>query len=108
MTANIPECEAIEPPLPAEMIRFAEDVAFVTHLIGLHTELQATKHQVHTQGTTVSVEVEGSHYEARAWRHALAGRICSSHIDLYGVRRQLVIGPRGITVNVVEYPAVTE
>lgn len=108
MTAEVPECEAIEPPAPVSMMQLAEDLAYVTHLIGLHTELQATKHTVHTDGTLIKVEVEGSYYEARAWRHALAGRICESHIDLHGVRRQLVIGSRGIAVNVVEYPAVTE
>ena len=72
------------------------DLAYVENLIVSNTVLQATRHRVAVVGGKVAVEVEGSHREARAWR------IFPSHVDVHGVRRQLVIGA-GVEVQVVEY-----
>ena len=78
------------------------DLAYVENLIVSNTVLQATRHRVAVVGGKVAVEVEGSHREARAWRNAIAGQIFPSHVDVHGVRRQLVIGA-GVEVQVVEY-----
>ena len=86
-----------------DLDRLHADQAWVDNLILTHIELQATRHVVFTTGQQVSVEVEGAHYEARAWRHAIDGRILPSHIDQHGVRRQLVIGAH-CQVQIVEHP----
>ena len=86
-----------------DLDRLHADQAWVDNLILTHIELQATRHVVFTTGQQVSVEVEGAHYEARAWRHAIEGRILPSHIDQHGVRRQLVIGAH-CQVQIVEHP----
>lgn len=86
-----------------ELERLHADQAWVDNLIITHVELQATKHIVFTTGRQVSVEVEGAHFEARCWRHAIEGRILPAHIDRYGVRRQLVIGAH-CQVEIVEHP----
>jgi hypothetical protein len=86
-----------------DLERLIADQAWVDNLILTHLELQATRHIIFTTGQQVSVEVEGAHFEARAWRHAMAGRILPSHIDQYGVRRQLVVGAH-CQVQVVEHP----
>lgn len=86
-----------------EAERLIVDQAWVDNLILTHLELQATRHVVFTAGYQVSVEVEGAHFEARAWRHAMDGRILPSHIDQYGVRRQLVVGAH-CQVQIVEHP----
>lgn len=80
-----------------------QDLTYVEELIAASTVLQATRHHVYTAGQQVCVEVEGAHYEARAWRHAIEGRIFPSSIDRYGVRRQLVTSGR-VAVLVVEHP----
>lgn len=84
--------------------RVVTDLQWVEAIIAKHTELQATKHTiaVHEDGR-VAVEVMGSHYEARAWRHAIDGRILPSHKDVHGVRRQVVVCLRA-QVCVVEDP----
>lgn len=84
--------------------RVIADFAWVMKLITLHAELAAMPHHVTESHGGVQVEVHGAHYEARAWRAAINGRICPSHIDRYGVRRQLVVGSR-VQVQVVQYPA---
>lgn len=89
--------------MTVELDRVIADQAWVDNLILTHLELQATRHVVFTTGQQVSVEVEGAHYEARAWRHAIAGRIMPSHIDRHGVRRQLVVGAH-CQVQIVEHP----
>ncbi len=86
-----------------DLPRLHADQAWVENLILTHIELQATRHVVFTTGQQVSVEVEGAHFEARAWRHAIDGRIMPSHIDQAGVRRQLVVGAH-CQVEVVEHP----
>ena len=90
-----------------DLDRLHADQAWVDNLIGTHIELQATRHVVFTTGQQVSIEVEGAHYEARAWRHAIEGRILPSHIDQYGVRRQLVVGAH-CQVQIVEHPRARE
>lgn len=84
-----------------EIGRLLADLTYVEHLIEQHTELQATKHHVYTAGQQVYVEVQGTHYEARAWRAAISGRIFPSHVDRHGVRRQLVVGTH-VLVEVIE------
>jgi hypothetical protein len=91
----------------AELEKLHTDQAWVDNLILTHLELQATRHVVFTTGLQVSVEVEGAHFEARAWRHAMDGRILPSHIDQYGVRRQLVVGAH-CQVQIVEHPTSRE
>ena len=86
-----------------DLARLHADQAWVDNLILTHLELQATRHVVFTTGQQVSVEVEGAHFEARAWRHAIGGRILPSHIDQHGVRRQLVVGAH-CQVQIVEHP----
>lgn len=83
--------------------RVVADVRYVETLVSEHIELQATSHTIHVHDQQVSVEVMGGIYEARAWRAAIDGRGFPSHMDLHGVRRQLVLGKR-ISVNIVEYP----
>lgn len=78
------------------------DLAYVENLIVSNTVLQGTRHRVALVDGKVSVEVQGSHWEARAWRNAIAGRIFPSHVDVHGVRRQLVVGAR-VGVQVVEH-----
>ena len=90
-----------------DLDRLLADQAWVDNLILTHLELQATRHIVFTTGQQVSVEVEGAHFEARAWRHAMEGRILPSHIDQYGVRRQLVVGAH-CQVQIVEHPRARE
>jgi len=85
----------------------ATDLAWVELLITTHAVLSKMRHRVIEQAGVVSVEVEGAHYEARAWRSAINGRILPSHIDAHGVRRQVVIGTR-VQVQVVEYPVIGE
>lgn len=82
--------------------RLISDLAFVEHLVEKHLELQATKHRVSTRGQQVVVLVEGTSYEARAWRHALAGMIRPSTI-VRGVRHQLVLSDR-VLVEVIDDP----
>jgi hypothetical protein len=79
------------------------DLAWVENLIAATPVLAAMRHVVVERDGIVAVEVQGAHYEARAWRHAINGRICPSHIDVNGVRRQLVIGMR-VQVQVVHDP----
>ena len=86
-----------------DLDRLLADQAWVDQLILTHLELQATRHVVFTTGQQVSIEVEGSHFEARAWRHAIEGRILPSCVDQHGVRRQLVVGAH-CQVLVVEHP----
>lgn len=84
------------------------DVTYVERLIEQHTELQATRHVVFTDGHLVKVEVQGAYYEVRAWRAAMGGRGLPAFIDRHGVRRQVIICPRGIEVQVIEHPAERE
>jgi len=79
------------------------DLAWVENLIAATPLLAAMRHVVAERDGIVSVEVQGAHYEARAWRHAINGRICPSHIDVHGVRRQLIIGAR-VQIQVVHDP----
>lgn len=83
--------------------RVTANVRYVENLITAHLELQATGPSIHVYDGHVSVEVSGSQYEARAWRAAVEGRILPSHVDIHGVRRQVVLSKR-VTVNVVEPP----
>jgi len=87
----------------AETDRIVADVRYVETLISQHLGLQATSHAIHVHETQVSVEVMGAHHEAYAWRAAINGRILPAHIDIHGVRRQVVLGKR-VSVNVVENP----
>ena len=72
-------------------------------LIAATPILAAMAHTVTEREGTVAVEVEGAHYEARAWRRAIDGRIMPSHVDVDGVRRQLVIGMR-VQICIIEHP----
>jgi len=83
--------------------RLLADLAYVETQIAQSTVLQATKHRVFTTGQQVSVEVEGAHWEARAWRAVFHGRIFPSHVDRYGARRQLVVAT-AVQIQVVEHP----
>lgn len=83
------------------------NVRYVEELVSQHLELQATAHSIHVHEQQVSVEVTGSHYEARAWRAAIGGRIFPAHVDIHGVRRQLVL-TRRVAVNVVEPPVYAQ
>ena len=81
--------------------RLEADLVYLEQLVALHTELRATRHSVFTLDQQVWVRVQGAAYEARAWRHAIGGRILGSSIDAGGVRRQMVLGER-VCVEVVE------
>jgi len=85
------------------MDEIISDLTWVENLIAATPLLAAMRHAVAERDGMVSVEVQGAHYEARAWRHAINGRICPSHIDVHGVRRQLVIGMR-VQVQVIHDP----
>lgn len=93
--------------MTVEADRLVADQAWVEHLILTHPELQATRYVVFTIGQQVSVEVQGAHFEARTWRHAMGGRILPSHKDRYGVRRQVVVGAH-CQVQIVEMPPPRE
>ena len=86
-----------------EVARLLADLTYVEKQIAQSTVLQATKHHVFTAGQQVCVEVAGAHWEARAWRAVFHGRIFPSHIDRYGVRRQLVVAV-AVQIQVVEQP----
>lgn len=86
--------------------RQVEDLTYVEHLIASSPVLQATKHHVYTSGQEVWVEVEGSQREARAWRHAIDGRMFPSSIDRHGVLRQQILSTR-VSVLVVQHPQQT-
>ncbi|MFC0626037.1 hypothetical protein [Kribbella deserti] len=79
------------------------DYAWVKALIARRTDLALMRHRVKEIDGHVAVEVDGAHYEARAWRAAIDGRIYPSHIDVHGIRHQLVIGSR-VSVHVVQHP----
>lgn len=83
--------------------KLIQDLAYVENLIAGSVVLQATRHHVFTNDQGVAVEVEGAHWEARAWRAVFAGRIYPSHIDRHNVRRQLVIASR-VRIEIVEHP----
>jgi hypothetical protein len=85
------------------MDEIVADLAWVENLIAATPLLAAMRYVVAERDGVVAVEVQGAHYEARAWRHAINGRICPSHIDVHGVRRQLIIGAR-VQVQVVHDP----
>jgi hypothetical protein len=82
--------------------RLLADLTYVEHLVEKHLELQATRHRIATRGQQVVVVVEGTSYEARAWRHALAGVIRPSTI-IRGVRHQLVYSDR-VMVEIIDGP----
>lgn len=81
-----------------------DDLVWLQQMLARHPELTSMRYQIAERDGQVIVEVSGAHYEARAWRAAINGRITPSHIDLHGVRRQLVLGTR-IAVQVVQHPA---
>lgn len=83
------------------------DLTYVERVIAASTVLQATKHRVAEVNGIVTVEVEGSHWEARAWRHAFNGRIDPSYFDAHHVRRQDVYALR-CNIQVIEHMAVTQ
>lgn len=83
--------------------RLLADLTYVETQIAESTALQATRHHIFTDGQQVKVEVEGGHWEARAWRAVFHGRIMPSHVDRHGVRRQLVIAV-GVEIQVIEHP----
>jgi len=85
----------------------AIDLTYVDRLVKAHPELTRTPYKVAVQDGRVTVEVDGSHREAHAWRAAIGGtaRIVPSHYDVHGARRQLVTS-HGISVEVVERVAV--
>lgn len=76
---------------------------WVVQLIATNPQLAAIPYTISRRGDNVSVEVEGAHREAHAWRAAIQGRAMPSHIDVHGVRRQVVIGLR-VQVCVIEHP----
>ena len=81
--------------------RLVADLAYVEAAIASSTVLQATVHVVFTTDRGVSVEVQGAHWEARAWRAVFAGRIMPSSIGSDRVRRQLIIAHR-VEIQVVD------
>lgn len=83
--------------------KLVADLAYVEERIAASTVLQATIHRVYSHGQQVSVEVEGAHWEARAWRAAFGGRIYPSHYDVHAVRHQLVVAAR-VEIEVVQHP----
>jgi len=85
------------------MDEIISDLTWVENLIAATPILAAMRHVVAERDGVVAVEVQGAHYEARAWRHAIEGRIMPSHIDVHGVRRQLIIGAR-VQIQVVHDP----
>jgi hypothetical protein len=81
-----------------------QDMAWVGGLIARHPKLSETAYQVMIRlDGHVAIEVQGSWREAMLWRAAISGRIYPSHVDVHGIRRQLVIG-RGVQVQVIEHP----
>lgn len=83
--------------------RLLADLTYVETRIAQSTVLQATRYVVFTDGQQVKVEVEGAHYEARAWRAVFSGRGLPSFIDRHNVRRQVVIALR-VEIQVIEHP----
>ena len=85
----------------SDLERLVTDLVWVERVIAAHPQLAKMDYTVIERDGTVTVEVYGSHFEARAWRAAINGRICPSHVDVHGVRRQLVVGWH-VQVQVVE------
>lgn len=79
------------------------DLAWANELIANNPVLASMRHQIVLRQGLLYVEVVGSHFEARAWRHAIEGRILPSSLDSYGVRRQQVLSVR-MQVLVVDFP----
>jgi hypothetical protein len=80
------------------------DLHWVHTMIQNSPVLAEMKHRIVLWHDLVVVEVVGSHFEARAWRHAIDGRIFPSTVDSQHVRRQHIASGR-VQVLVVEYPA---
>lgn len=83
--------------------RLVQDLAYVEAHIASSAVLRATNYRVYTHGQQVSVEVEGAHWEARAWRAAFDGRILPSHFDSRHVRHQLVVAAH-VEIEVLQHP----
>ncbi|MFF0269922.1 hypothetical protein [Kribbella sp. NPDC004536] len=91
----------------SDMERLVADLVWVRSLIANSPQLAKMNYTLIERDGTITVEVRGSHFEARAWRAAINGRICPSHVDVHGVRRQLVVGWH-VQVQVVEPPAAVD
>lgn len=83
--------------------QYAADIALVGQIAAADPRLQATRPEFHTRLGHLWVEVEGTQWEAHAWRAATRGRILPSRVDRNGVRHQLVFDGR-IYVDVIDDP----
>ncbi|WP_432947748.1 hypothetical protein ACQPXM_11765 [Kribbella sp. CA-253562] len=79
-----------------------ETFTWLQTVIAADPILAATQYKVIDHAGQLTVQVMGSHREARAWGSAIGGIIRPSRIDALGVRHKLVVG-RHVIVDVVEH-----
>lgn len=82
---------------------YSATVAWVEGLVAASVALQATQFDFYSLNGQVWIQVQGGHYEAHAWAHAVGGRMLPSSIK-GGVRRQMILGAR-VSVEVIDDPA---
>lgn len=85
---------------------YVADTLYVESLIAASPALQATRPAVGLVDGHVVVTACGANWQARAWRHAINGRIFPSTCTR-GVRRQTVLSSR-VEVVIVERPAADQ
>jgi hypothetical protein len=90
-----------------EPAKVSEALTWLRNVIAADPVLLATRHKIVQHAGQLTVEVVGSHFEARAWMSAINGIIRPSRIDARGVRHKLVIGRR-VVVDVVDGPQISD
>lgn len=89
-----------EPPTDT---RYSATMAWIEDTVTAGPWLAATKHEFFTLNGQLWVRVEGAQREAHAWHAAVGGLIQPSHVDRFGVRRQMIFGIR-VHIEVVDDP----
>lgn len=79
--------------MTAEHTAYSATMAWIEDVVQLHPELWSHKYEFATQAGMLWVLVEGSDYEALAWRAAVGGRLQPSKI-VAGVWTKEVLGIR--------------
>lgn len=73
--------------------RYSATMQWVEDMVALHPELWSHRYEFETRAGMLWVLVEGSDYEALAWRAAVGGRLQSSKVT-GGVWTKEVLGIR--------------
>ena len=89
--------------MTAEETRYSATMQWIEDIVALHPELWNQKFEFATDQGMLWVLVEGSDYEALAWRAAVGGRLQSSKVvggvwtkEVLGIRVHVRITDRGV------------